>query len=159
MSQSEHRLPAITDMGAYILSTSDNWAVAHPKGGEHILPEGMVVAGDLDCDVYAGLRSLPHSMSVLGAVYLDKLDINGPSVWLHIDLPETVQVQIVGRRFGEVVSHRLLNGHPIEDATIVSAVAAGVDHGGTILTLDEDPFPWPGGRHHEYEPDYDDIPF
>lgn len=143
MQVSEPILPSIIDAGSLVISRFRGFTTAIPKVGCRILPESMNIHGGLDCRQSYSLLSLPADLRVQGQVFLDGIMIDGPNVWCNFDLPETVQGAMIGRRFGEVVDHRLLRSHPMQDLRIESVALAGDGFGPIVIRLESAPFPQP----------------
>lgn len=103
------------------------------------LPDGMVLlAADwtgLNLVGATALKRLPEDVSLNGQyVRIEGAIITGRAVVLDEQMPETVLPQVVGRRLGEVVRHRLLEGHSHSGAVIVEAFTTW--DGRTVLALD-----------------------
>lgn len=109
---------------------------AHSYGN---LPDGIVIlAADWNGVNLVGataLKRLPERARMDGQyIKIEGAMITGRMFILDEQLPETVMVQVVGRRLGEVVRHRLLVGHSHGRVRIVDAFITW--DGRTVLVLD-----------------------
>lgn len=107
------------------------------------LPAGVVITGFCNLQLAHNMEALPHDLVVNGIVFLKHLTFLGNRMMIAVRLPETVATAMVGRRVGDIINHKLLEGHPALDAIITGseAVSAAVGEApGTAITLDRAPF-------------------
>lgn len=77
--------------------------------------------GELDLRGCEAMGAISSDFKAVGLVKLDGLRIDEDTIFVKGSLPDVVKQASIGKKVGEVVSHRVLGDHPILNAVITDA--------------------------------------
>lgn len=80
-------------------------------------------------------RPPPADFTAVNSVELDGLRVVTTFIVLRYQLPNVVQGAAIGRRIGDVISHRFFGEHPLSDA-VISNASVSLTWGGVMLAAD-----------------------
>ncbi|SOB79093.1 hypothetical protein SAMN06297144_0371 [Sphingomonas guangdongensis] len=91
--------------------------------------------GPLDLRGCDALAPLPADFKAVNCVELDGLWIGATFIALKCQLPDVVREAAIGKRIGDVISHRILDNHRLLDV-VISDARESMTWGGVVLDVD-----------------------